>query len=226
MTKKVFFAYPSVWGLGKIILGQSMATFKRPAIRTWKTGSCILPPPGQVYGNGTLVSIMNSIRNPPQVKEWRPKFVPIADIDGYLQALKNSGTSQEELEMIRERHERHVSPPPAKYVYKPATTPQMPVKSKLRVKGDKVKLSLCVPYDHVLDYTYKAKKVPLDVMIRCMKMNGASDEFLVEQIQKHDAAKKTKKKDDERFDAIFEKYNKTKPKAVVFKPVKKMDPIF
>jgi hypothetical protein len=203
-----------------------MATFKRPEIRKWKSGSFILPPPGRVYGNGRLVSIINSIRDPPAAKEWRPKFVPIADIDGYINALKNAGTSEEELEMIREKHERHISPPPAKYVYKPATTPQMPVKTKLKVKGEKVKLSLCVPYDHVLDYTYKAKKVPFDVMIRCMKMNGASDEFLLKQIQKHDAAKKSRKKDDEKFDAIFDKYNKTKTKPVVFKPVKKMDPIF
>lgn len=203
-----------------------MATFKRPAIRKWKTGSCILPPPGVVYGNGRLVSIINSIRHPPVVNEWRPKFVPIADVDGYIHALKNSGTGEEELEAIREKHERHISPPPAKYVYKPATTAQRPVKTKLRVKGEKVKLSLCVPYDHVLDYTRKVKKVPFEVMIRCMKMNGASDEFLMEQIKRHDVAKKNRKKDDEKFDAIFEKYNRTKPKAVVFKPVKKMDPIF
>lgn len=203
----------------------NMAMYKRPPMRTWKFGSCILPPPGRVMGDSFLAKIMNSIRDPPAPKVWRREFVPVADIDGYLRALKGSGTSPEELERIRERHERYIPPPPTpKYVYKPETTPEMPVKTKLKVKGGKVKLSVCVPYDQVLDCTRNGQKVPFEVMIKCMKMNGASDEFLIDQINKHDKMLKNKKKDDEKLDKIFDKYSTKKTKPL--KAVKKMDPIF
>lgn len=190
--------------------------YKRPMMRKWTgcVGGKIMP---NTHGRVKFIPDR-------EVKVWKREFVPIKDIDGYLRALKNSGTSPEELNSIREMHERDIDTPQVKYVYKPETSPQRPVKAKLRVKGEKVKLSIRIPYDEVLDYCRDAKPVPFETMIKCMKMNGAENEFLIEQINRHDKNKLSKKKDDQKFLDVFEKYTvkKTKP----LKAVKKMDPIF
>lgn len=162
-----------------------------------------------------------------EARMWEWKFTPVKDIDGYLRSLKNAGTSEEELEGIRQKHERHLPPPPApKYVYKPETGPHNPVKTTLKVKGGKVRVGTKVPYDKVYEYTREGKPVPFEVMLRAMKMNGASDEYLLKCVEEHDRNMRSKKKDDEAFMKIFEKYTSKGGKPKVLKAVKKLPPTF
>ena len=171
---------------------------------------------------GRLATIM--AHREPRVWEWR--FTPVRDLDAYLRSLKNSGTSPEELEEIRVKHERHLPPPPVpKYVYKPETGPSNPVKVTLKVKGGRVRVGTKVPYDEVYGYMREAKPVPFEVMLRSMKMNGASDEYLLRCIEEHDRMEGRREKDGEEFMKVFEKYSgKAKPK--VLKAVKKLPPTF
>ncbi len=175
---------------------------------------------------GELTGRLAEMVKPKVTREWEWKFTPVRDLDAYLRSLQNAGTSEEELEAIRARHERHMPPPPApKYVYNPATTHQNPVKTTLKVKGGKVKVSYRVPYDQVLDYSRAGKPVPFEVMLRSMKMNGASDEYLLRCVEEHDRMEARREKDGEVFMKIFDKYTgKAKPK--VLKAVKKLPPTF
>lgn len=176
---------------------------------------------------GELTGQLAEMVRPKATREWEWKFTPVRDLDAYLRSLQNAGTSEEELEAIRARHERHMPPPPApKYVYKPETTPQNPVKVNLKIKGGKVKVSYRVPYDQVLDYSKAGKPVPFEVMLRSMKMNGASDEYLLRCIEEHDRMEKNREKDGEAFMKVFEKYAGKSAKPKVLKAVKKLPPTF
>lgn len=194
--------------------------YKRPVMKV-KRG-------GPVNGGrvGPLTGRLAEMVRPKPVKVWEWEFRPVRDLDAYLRSLKNSGTSEEELEGIRARHERHMPPPPQpKYVYKPETTGVDPVKVTLKIKGGKVRVGVKVPYDHVLDYCRAGKPVPFEVMLRAMKMNGASDEYLLGCIAEHDKMEARREKDGEAFMKVFEKYTgKGKPK--VLKAVKKLPPTF
>lgn len=176
---------------------------------------------------GPLTGRLATMMAQKPVKVWEWKFTPVRDLDAYLRSLKNAGTSEEELEVIRQKHERHLPPPPApKYVYKPETGPHNPVKTTVKVKGGKVRVGTKVPYDGVYEYTREGKPVPFEVMLRAMKLNGASDEYLLKCIEEHDRAEARREKDGEAFMKIFEKYTGKGGKPKVLKAVKKMPPTF
>lgn len=160
-------------------------------------------------------------------REWEYRFTPIKEIDAYLRSLRNTGVSEEELAELRVKHERMIPPPQEpKYRYIPETGPHNPVKTTLKIKGGKVRVSTKVPYDGVYSYTRRGKPVPFEVMVRAMKLNGASDEFLVKAIEEHDRAMARRDKEGEAFMKIFDKYTSTKAKPKELKAVKKLPPTF
>ena len=170
-------------------------------------------------------------------KVWTPVFTPIEYLDQYIRALKMSGTSDEECETIREKHEAALRPavsatttrPPAP-TYTPIVRTPGQVKVSLKVRKDgKVKLSILNPYDKLLRHSEKGQVVPIESFIQFHKLNGAPDEYLIYVLEKHDAQLKAKPEQDKKFDAVFEKYlsksssaNKKKKICVV----KKMAPVF
>ncbi len=167
-----------------------------------------------------------------------PEFTPIKYLDQYIRALKMSGTSDEECEKIREKHEaamaeqdrraRPVATRPPAPTYTPIVRTPGQVKVSLKIRKDgKVKLSLLNPYDKLLRHSEKGQAVPIESFIQFHKLNGAPDEYLIYVLEKHDAQMKAKPAQDEKFDAVFEKYlssaAKKKKKICV---VKKMAPVF
>lgn len=154
---------------------------------------------------------------------WSFKFVPVKYLDSYLSALKRNGSTDEEIEQIREKHYRE---------------PELPKKSQekwvspvkklddifvtLSVKGGKVKLNIKIPFDEAIPY-YKAGKIPpIEVRIRCMKKAGAPKEVLLKMLQSHEEyfSKKNFDKEQKKLDKMFMRFN-VKPSQKILKAVKK-----
>lgn len=116
-----------------------------------------------------------------------PRFVPIADIDGYINCLRRDGESEERLAEIRAKHTAHLPPPP-----EPREPQwQLPVKFlddvylKLKVTEDGVRVKIIAPFEEFRKYT--GKPVPLAVRVRCFKLAGAPNDILMGIIRRQNA---------------------------------------
>jgi hypothetical protein len=123
------------------------------------------------------------------------KFVPIADIDGYISALRREGrTSEEDLGEIYKMHTLAI--PAAKPAPAPAYVPI--VKSgnhytgfyvKMAVVKGRVRVKIVFPfaefYAYYKDPKHQGKMCPIDIWIRCLALNGASREYCEDVFNKH-----------------------------------------
>lgn len=113
------------------------------------------------------------------------RFVPIADIDGYIRAIKKEGFySDFQIECIRQRHtdalEAHMKPEPV-VPPRPNSGYDQNVKNKdevylkMKVGKNGVKVQVIAPWSEYLDWIAKhgVRDIPDLVMIRCHALNGA-----------------------------------------------------
>lgn len=114
------------------------------------------------------------------------KFVPIRDIDSYVDSLKTEGFySDEKIQQIREKHEMELSnrKPTIYEIKKPSMEYKEYVKSydgyytKLEVtRHGKVKFRIIFPWREYTEWIQKngvKKEVPADIVVKCLYLNGA-----------------------------------------------------
>jgi hypothetical protein len=113
------------------------------------------------------------------------RFVPIADIDGYIRALKTEGFySPYEIECIRQRHinaleaqnkPEIVIPPKRTMDYVKNVASKDDVYLKMKVGKNGVKAQVIAPWSEYLDWIAKhgTRNIPDLVVIRCHALNGA-----------------------------------------------------
>jgi hypothetical protein len=156
--------------------------------------------------------------------EWKFDFKPIKYIDSYICAMRSNGATEDELEDIKARHTVTASAPPVqvdtKWVCPVKYLDQVLV--NLVVKGNRVKLSLNIPFDEAIPYYSAGKVPPIETRIRCMKRAGAPRNLLIDALKKHEAyySKKNLEKEQKKIDKAFMKFN-VKPTTKILKPVKK-----
>lgn len=113
------------------------------------------------------------------------RFVPIADIDGYIGALKREGFySEYQIESIRRRHtealEQRKKPevdvePKRTSDYQRLVTDKNDSYIKMKVGKHGVKVQVIAPWSEYLDWIEKhgTRDIPDLVVIRCHALNGA-----------------------------------------------------
>lgn len=118
------------------------------------------------------------------------KFVPIRDIESYVQSLKTEGFySDEKIQQIREKHEMALATMKPK-VYEVKENPmeyKEYVKShdgyytKLEVtRHGKIKFRIIFPWREYNEWIAKngvKKTVPADIVVRCLFLNGACKKY-------------------------------------------------
>lgn len=125
------------------------------------------------------------------VKSYPRKFVPIADIDGYINALRVEGkTSESDLKAIREKHIKHmpVVEEPPKPTWTPKVTDVRRVYTKLVVGKTKVKVVAYAPFDPLIKWwdRYPGRVPPIDVLAECRLLNGMPVDEVEKMIKRHE----------------------------------------
>jgi hypothetical protein len=196
--------------------------FKRPTPRK-RLPNRVAEPVGEPDPDTFLGKLMISMTREDTVEPPKFKYIPIADIDGYIEARKRRGDNDDDLEMFKE--ERPYPVQTTKDVQKwvcPVKFLDQVILS-LTIKGTKIKANVVCPYEEMIPYCRNPKgPIPVEVTIRCMKRAGAPKQSMFDILEHHNKyfSKKNLEKEQVKLDKVFSKYN-VKGKTKVFKPVKK-----
>jgi hypothetical protein len=130
------------------------------------------------------------------IKERVKRFVPIRDVQGYMDALRHEGFyTEEEMAAIEKKH-RDALPPPKEYpgpvwVHRVSSTDQVYV--KLVVGQTKVKVIAFHPYAPLFKWWAEnpGKPAPIDVRAEYHLLLGMPKEMVMKMVKNHE--KKTVK---------------------------------
>lgn len=128
--------------------------------------------------------IVDPIVIPPKPK---PKpYIPIADVEGYIRSLfyHNNIKTEAEAEAIRKKN----------YVRPPIVHSLSSVRVKMFIRnGTKIKIQIIVPFEEARPYFKMGKIPPIEVQMRCLRLNRESELKLKAKFEEYNQSKNKKK---------------------------------
>ena len=196
--------------------------FKRPPLRK-RLPPRNAEPAGEPDPDSFFGKLMISMTNEDTAEPPKFKYVPIDDIYGYIEARKRRGDTDETLSGFL------LDIPKPVQTLADDTSWTCPVRFldqvmiTMKVKGNKVKVSVVCPYEEMIPYCINPTgPIPIEVKIRCMRRAGAPKQNMIDVLEHHNNyfSKKNLDKEQVKLEKVFSKYN-VKCKTKVLKPVKK-----
>jgi hypothetical protein len=136
------------------------------------------------------------------------KFVPVYDVEGYVNALMYHGISEEQAEVIRKEHCEALAKFDRMTIEqkKPLNVPRIlqPVNALLEVTGDKVKLILSTSMWKLNEeYLKKCKRPPIGKLVRAMAGANYPKENINKAIEYYNWVETHQDELDEEFERLF-----------------------
>jgi len=146
--------------------------------------------------------------NQPMMPAKASKFVPVYDVEGYVNALMYHGISEEQAEVIRKEHCEALAKFDRMTIEqkKPLNVPRIlqPVNALLEVTGDKVKLILSTSMWKLNEeYLKKCKRPPIGKLVRAMAGANYPKENINKAIEYYNWVETHQDELDEEFERLF-----------------------
>jgi hypothetical protein len=140
-------------------------------------------------GKSPVAEIAHKMRNP-SVRRPERKFMPVHDVESYVNALIYHGLSEDQAEVVRREHMEALAKfdRPLSEKKKELNVPRIlqPVNALLEVTGDKVKLILSTSmWKMQEEYFNKGKRPPLGKYVRAISNANYPPESVTKMIKQY-----------------------------------------
>lgn len=144
----------------------------------------------------------------PMIPAAKREFVPVYDVDGYVNALMYHGISEEQAEVIRKEHCEALAKFDRATIKQktPLNVPRIlqPVNALLEVTGDKVKLILSTSMWKLNEeYLKKCKRPPIGKLVRAMAGANYPQANINKAIDHYNWVETHQDELDEEFERLF-----------------------
>lgn len=120
------------------------------------------------------------------IKPTPKPYIPIADVEGYIKSLfyHNNIKTEAEAEAIRKKN----------YIRPPIVHSLNNVRVRMFIRnGNRIKIKIIVPFEEARPYFKVGKIPPIEVQMRCLRLNGESEWKLKAKFEEYTQSKNKKK---------------------------------